>query len=328
MSKLKKAVTPLLAAWMLCNCAMVPAFATPSEPTEPAVTTPAETDTQFSDVEEIVYSVGNVNVRTGPGLGYPVITTLRYGQAILRTGVGDNGWSRVSYDGGVAYMYTSLLTTKNPAGESNPGNGGTDNRLTRQIAIANGLKELDYTSESWAAMTAALEKAQKALSGGNQESIDAAADTLEKAIAALVTMDYAALDQAIAKAKEQTADSEAYELISRLNALIEKAQTLRTSGDQAAVNACVTEITALLEEADGYLGQGTEPEVIIQEVEVEVPPSDDYCNISSHRIWFVAFLASLTVNVMLALVIATLLVKKRYKAEDVPLVDYDIDDDF
>ena len=70
-----------------------------------------------------------------------------------------------------------------------------------------------------------------------------------------------------------------------------------------------------------------DPEVVIKEVEVEVPPSGDFCNMGSHRSWPVAFLVSLIFNCILALVIALILKKKRYKAEDVPLVDYDIDDD-
>ena len=86
-------------------------------------------------------------------------------------------------------------------------------------------------------------------------------------------------------------------------------------------------IAALLMELQELEKKLEDPEVVIKEVEVEVPPSDDFCNMGSHRTWPVAFLVSLIFNCILALVIALILKKKRYKAEDVPLVDYDIDDD-
>ena len=99
-------------------------------PTEPTPTEPAVPAVNFRDVDETVYATTTVNVRSGPGSDYEKLGTLYYGNSIQRTGVGDNGWSRVVYNGQVAYMHSDYLSTKNPAvNTGNPGGetgtGGT-----------------------------------------------------------------------------------------------------------------------------------------------------------------------------------------------------------
>ena len=314
MMKLKRTVVLLLAMLLICNCAAVPAMAAKAE------------DVKFTEVDEIVYAKGNVNVRTGPGTEHEVITTLHSGQAIRRIGVGDNGWSRVSYMGKPAYMYTSLLTTTEPGTVSGTGNAGTD-PLERQIAIAKGLKEWEYTKESWKAVADALKAAQKLENSKNTEKRKAAADTLEKALASLVSMDYTGLEEAIAEAKEQIGSYEVYDLVDRLREAVTKAEQLRFSGDQTQVDATAGMIRTFLEELEELREQNTVVQNVIQEVEVEVPPTSDFCNISQHRIWPVAFAASVVMNVILVLLLPIVIQKRKYKADDVPLVDYDIDDD-
>lgn len=308
MKNLKKMAAVLLAVLLVCNFAMIPANAAKVE------------DVVFTEVDEIVYADGNVNVRTGPGTEHQVIATLRSGQAIRRTGVGSNGWSRVSYMGESAYMYTELLTT------GSAGNSGSD-RLTQQIAVANGLKEWEYTKESWKTVSEALKAAKKLEDSKNAEKRKAAADTLEKALASLVSMNYTALEDVIARAKEQISTTEMYDLVDRLREAVTKAEQLRFSGDQAQVDATAGMIASLLEELTAMGEQNTVIETVIQEVEVEVPPTGDYCNISSHRIWYVAFAASAVLNVILVLLLTIVIRKRKYRADDVPLVDYDIDDD-
>ena len=70
------------------------------------------------------------------------------------------------------------------------------------------------------------------------------------------------------------------------------------------------------------------PEIVTQEVRVEVPPTDDYCNIPAHRVWPVLFFCSFALNVALVAVIAIYISrKKKNQKDDTPLVDYDIEDD-
>lgn len=68
----------------------------------------------FKSTNETVYSTGNVNVRKSYTADSDKIDSLTKGQKLTRTGVGDNGWSKVSYDGSVGYVKSSLLTTEEP----------------------------------------------------------------------------------------------------------------------------------------------------------------------------------------------------------------------
>ncbi len=64
---------------------------------------------------ETVYLTGSgVNIRKGPGTDYDVIGTASTGQYYTRTGRVDNGWSRISYNGGDAYISDSFLSTAQP----------------------------------------------------------------------------------------------------------------------------------------------------------------------------------------------------------------------
>ena len=84
-----------------------PTFAT-ELPTE----SPVET---FVDVVETVYAVSTVNVRTEPNTDALIIGSLSYGESVQRTGIGNKGWSRVTYNGVEAYVNASYLSTTSPA---------------------------------------------------------------------------------------------------------------------------------------------------------------------------------------------------------------------
>ena len=310
----RKTAAVLLAALMTVNAAVFTVFATEPAQEEESSAVQSRSVT-FKEVDEIVYTVDAVNVRTGPGLEYDVITTLKYGSAIRRTGIGDNGWSRVSYMGGDAYMYSPLLTTTDPTGGNHQETNteADTSRLLRQIAIANGLKEENFTAASWANLRSALEHAEAMRKNGTQAQVDEAANALEAAIAGLVTVDYSALDQAIANAAQMVEEIEVYGLTKRLNDALTLAEKLHKGGEQADVDAVAAEITAILAELEAYKDKPDTPEVIIQEVEVEVPPSGDYCNMGSHRIWPVAFAASMVLNAILALLLVPVLRKALHK---------------
>ena len=88
-------------------------YVTPQAPAEPA---PADNGikTQFTAVSESVTAKIEVNLRTLPSVTNPdavVVATLKYGEWITRTGVSDNGWSRVEYNGQVLYCVSSYLST-------------------------------------------------------------------------------------------------------------------------------------------------------------------------------------------------------------------------
>ena len=162
----------------------------------------------------------------------------------------------------------------------------------------------------------------------DQGKLDKAAQDIANAIEALVKMDYSALIRALdavyAKIDE---DPEKHDLWYRLDKAVDKARPLLISGDQIAVNEAAVQLEAMLKELENYAEPTEEPQIVIQEVEVEVPPTDDFCNIPKHRVWPVLFLISMVLNVAFLAVIVLILTMKRNTTDTTPLVSYDIDED-
>ena len=279
----------------------------------------------YTEANEVVYAVSAVNIRTGPGTENPIIGVLRRGKSVRRLAIGRNGWSKVMYQDQVAYIHSSYLTADSPEGASA---SLDDQELMRQIALVNGLNQLEYTTESWETVTAAMDAGRAALDGSDQKAVDAAAQTLKDAISGLVRMDYSNLEASLSGIQALEKEDSSSALWLELFQAEEKGKALLTSGDQAAVDAVSDEINGLLTKIKGASDAQTAPEVLIQEIPVEVPPSEDYCNISIHRVWQVLFFVSAALNVILAAVIVVYTTKKKRKQRDhTPLVDYDILDD-
>ena len=201
--------------------------------------------------------------------------------------------------------------------------------LEKQIGIANGLKSYDYTKERWKKLTTAVELGNKRLEGVyDQGKLDAAAEGIEKAIRELVKMDYSALidvlDEVYAKMDENPTYHDVWY---RMDKAVDKARPLLVSGDQQAVDEMVTTIKELMAELIACSEEMAKPDVVIQEVPVEVPPSTPFCNIPSHRTWPLLFAASVAVNVLLIAALGFVLRKKKNMVDNTPLVNYDIDDD-
>lgn len=74
----------------------------------------SNTTVTFTDVNEAVYTTKSCNIRKGYSTDSEKITTLDVNTELKRTGVGNNGWSRVEYKGATAYVYTEYLTTTKP----------------------------------------------------------------------------------------------------------------------------------------------------------------------------------------------------------------------
>jgi GH25 family lysozyme M1 (1,4-beta-N-acetylmuramidase) len=68
---------------------------------------------RFKEVNETVTAKELTNLRDIPGTdtASKVIEVLHYGDLATRTGIGDNGWSRVEYKGKILYAVTNYLTT-------------------------------------------------------------------------------------------------------------------------------------------------------------------------------------------------------------------------
>ncbi len=80
--------------------------------TQPVV---APASIKITETNETVWATDYLNVRSGPGTDYKRIGGVSKGAAMGRTGVTDNGWSRIQYNGGEAYVYSEYVTTTQPA---------------------------------------------------------------------------------------------------------------------------------------------------------------------------------------------------------------------
>ena len=76
--------------------------------------TEPKADPQVEEVNETVYAVAQVNVRSGPGFNYAVVGKLHGGDQITRTGIGKHGWSRITFEGKTAYVANNYVTTDSP----------------------------------------------------------------------------------------------------------------------------------------------------------------------------------------------------------------------
>lgn len=202
--------------------------------------------------------------------------------------------------------------------------------LQKQVNIAKGLKNTGYTTDSWKNLTSALNAGKAALNSNSQAAVDKAAKTLKDAIAALVKVDYSKLQAALENVEKFNASEELAGLFGQLTGAMNSGKNLLSSGDQTAVDAAADRINKLLEEINNALNalKNKEPETVIKEVEVEVLPEGDYCNIEIHYVWPILFFISLGLNAILAAVIVVMVEKKKKNAkDDTPLVDYDIGDD-
>ena len=202
--------------------------------------------------------------------------------------------------------------------------------LEMQLAIANGLRSYDYTIQTWTPLQKAIDTGERYLKGKyGQQAVNESVDALEKAMSALVKMDYSRLENTLADVyKKIDEDPQTHGVWVRLNAAVESSRPLLVSGNQQSVDKAVEDLNALLDELAGYENDARrEPEVVVQEVEVEVLPTDDYCNIPMHRTWPMLFIGSAVLNVVLIVVLIYVIMRKRNTYDNTPLISYDIEDD-
>jgi uncharacterized protein YgiM (DUF1202 family) len=77
---------------------------------------PTKTPT-YEEVSETVYATRDANVRCGPSIQNEQIGSVTKGMAFTCIGIGDNGWSKIIYNGEEAYIYSMYITTVSPHGE-------------------------------------------------------------------------------------------------------------------------------------------------------------------------------------------------------------------
>ncbi len=85
-----------------------------NKPSEGNTTTP---EPKFTSANETVYATSEVNVRKSWSTSSGILGSLAKGKSVTRTGKGDNGWSKVTFNGSTGYIYSEYLTTTKPAEE-------------------------------------------------------------------------------------------------------------------------------------------------------------------------------------------------------------------
>lgn len=93
----------------------------------------------FTDVEETVTAKDSTNLRNIPSQGEDsaVVYTLHNGENVIRTGVSNSGWSRISYSGQTLYAVSSYLTTDLSYQAPEPEGTGSGDGLKTKFADRN-----------------------------------------------------------------------------------------------------------------------------------------------------------------------------------------------
>lgn len=71
-----------------------------------------------------VYSTTTLNVRSGPGTSYSIITSMKKGQSAVKTGA-SGSWYKVSVNGKTGYVSSKYITTTKPSSSSTPTSSGS-----------------------------------------------------------------------------------------------------------------------------------------------------------------------------------------------------------
>jgi uncharacterized protein YraI len=91
------------------------------EPVQPAPSRP-------DYVGDIVYTTTNLNLRSGPGTGYGVVTTMAYGSAFKITGTLRNGFYPGRFNGtNIGWAAADFLSYTQPSTSPPPGSGNGSN---------------------------------------------------------------------------------------------------------------------------------------------------------------------------------------------------------
>ena len=103
-----------------------------STPAQENTAAPQETDSQFTDCSETMYATTTVNVRSSYSTNSDKLGSLTKAQSVKRTGIGTGaaaGWSRIEFNGKVAYVSSDYLSATKPQ-VSTGSNGGSSSGQT------------------------------------------------------------------------------------------------------------------------------------------------------------------------------------------------------
>ena len=248
---------------------------------------------------EVVLSA-TVKIKSTAKAGDTCSITFKYNRGTDNTGM------TVQNGTDTATIEVVKKTEEKPTETTKPADKIDRTELEKQIGIAEGLNEKDYTSESWGPLADALKNGKDRMTTGTQDDVDAAAKQLEAAIAALVKIDRTKLTAALDSVKGLSNNKELGDLLKQLIDAMFEGEKLMDSNDQAAIDQQAAKIEDLVEKVRALLGEMTaEQEPTVQE------PEGLYCNVPMHPVWIIIAIVSLIANVVLIVVIVVGKKKKK-----------------
>ena len=102
-------------------------------PDQKDTTAPKETDSLFTDCSETMYATTTVNVRSSYSTNSDKLGSLTKAQSVKRTGIGTGaaaGWSRIEFNGKVAYVSSDYLSATKPQVNTSTGSSGSSGGQT------------------------------------------------------------------------------------------------------------------------------------------------------------------------------------------------------
>ncbi|HAE44992.1 MAG TPA: hypothetical protein DCG37_05280 [Lachnospiraceae bacterium] len=93
----------------------------------------------FKDVDDVVTAKETTNLRNVPSQGEEsfIVYILQNGETLKRTGISDEGWSRLEYEGQVVYAMSNLLTTDLTKKDDSKGTGAGDAEVKIQTVFTD-----------------------------------------------------------------------------------------------------------------------------------------------------------------------------------------------
>lgn len=97
----------------------------------------------FTDTNKTLYSTGDINVRSSYSTSSSSVGSLKKGDVVTVIGTSSNGWSKVKYNGQVAYIKSDLLTATKPEEEEK-----STNKALKSLSIEEGTLKPEFDKET------------------------------------------------------------------------------------------------------------------------------------------------------------------------------------